>query len=324
MGLSDSQFQEIMRKYDKTRLENGKILSDRRAYVYSNVADYEDLDKRVVKISMDAARKKLAGDENALVSLHEEISKLSFKKNELLKKAGLPEDYLNPIYNCIDCKDTGYIENKKCHCLTKQISDILYEQSNIADLLEENNFSKLSREFYSGEDLERFIKAEKNSHDFTDNFPNCSNLLFMGTVGTGKSFLSGCIAKELLDKGYSVLYFSAAGLFDTLAKDTFAPDNKDDLYILYDYLYNCDLLIIDDLGTEFTNDFIKPLLFKILNERDLRKKPVIISTNLSLENIRSRYTDRIFSRIVRSFTSSTLTGEDIRIQKKKLNTRKRG
>jgi DNA replication protein DnaC len=138
----------------------------------------------------------------------------------------------------------------------------------------------------------------------------------------GKSFLSCCIAKELLDKGYSVLYFSSSQLFDTLKESDFGKDSKENLYTSKEDIYNCDLVVIDDLGTELTNSYISAKLFSLLNERILRGKSTIISTNLSLMELRDLYSDRIFSRISTKYKLCKLSGPDIRIYKKTASIRK--
>lgn len=242
----------------------------------------------------------------------------------MLVSAGYPVDYLEPVYTCPDCKDTGYIEGdnglrKKCHCFHQQELDILYEQSHIRDMIASENFSNLSYEYYQGEDLAHFRKCVDVCHNFVQNFKqDYHNLFFYGTVGTGKSFLSGCIASELLQNGHSVIYFSASGLFDTLARYTFDARAKEALSGFYEDIYNCDLLIIDDLGTEMTNTFVASQLFSCLNERHLRKNSTIISTNLSLEELRDRYSDRVFSRITSHYDLCKLTGPDIRMYKKRM------
>ena len=242
----------------------------------------------------------------------------------MLVSAGYPADYLEPVYTCPDCKDTGYIEGdnglrKKCHCFHQQELDILYEQSHIRDMIASENFSNLSYEYYQGEDLTHFRKCVDVCHNFVQNFKqDYHNLFFYGTVGTGKSFLSGCIASELLQSGHSVIYFSASGLFDTLARYTFDTRVKEALSGFYEDIYNCDLLIIDDLGTEMTNTFVASQLFSCLNERHLRQKATIISTNLSLEELRDRYSDRVFSRITSHYDLCKLTGPDIRMCKKRM------
>jgi DNA replication protein DnaC len=185
-------------------------------------------------------------------------------------------------------------------------------------MISHENFSTLSYDYYQGEDLERFKGAVKISKDFIEKFKqDYHNILFYGTVGTGKSFLSGCIASELLKDGVSVIYFSAAGLFESLARYTFDTKEKEALSAFYQDLYNCELLIIDDLGTEITNTFVASQLFSCLNERNLRSRSTIISTNLSLEEMRDRYSDRVFSRITSSYTICKLTGKDIRMIKKR-------
>ena len=138
------------------------------------------------------------------------------------------------------------------------------------------------------------------------------NIIFYGTVGTGKSFLSNCIAKEVIEQGHSVIYFSATNFFETLAKYTFDYKSKDELASIYEDIYTCDLLIIDDLGTEMTNKFASSQLFSCLNERHLGRKSTIISTNLSLEDLCDTYSERIFSRIMNYFLLCKIVGPDIR------------
>lgn len=317
MALSNAQFEKILHRYDVTRLKNHHLQEERRDYVYKNVTGYKELDDSTVSVSMDMAKKRLAGDENAINELHNLLEDLKSMKKNLLLGAGLPEDYLDPVYDCPDCKDTGYIKSARCHCLKQQIIEVLYEQSNISDFLEENNFSKLRYDLHEGDGLEAFKHAVLVSRDFIENFDfESKNILFYGNVGTGKSFLSGCIAKELLDSGHSVIYFSASALFDALARETFESKSKEDLYNFYDYIYNCDLLIVDDLGTEISNSFVSNQLFSFINERNLRKRSTIISTNLSLEQIRDRYSDRVFSRIISTYTACKLCGKDVRVAKK--------
>ena len=147
-------------------------------------------------------------------------------------------------------------------------------------------------------------------------------MFLYGTVGTGKTFLSNCIAREAIESGHSVIYFSASVLFDTLARNTYDYKSQETLDYLYNDLYNCDLLVIDDLGTEQSTTFTLSHLFTCLNERINRGKSMIISTNLSLPELKDRYQDRIFSRITSSFDFCKLTGPDIRMYKKTLMNRK--
>ena len=322
MALSNTQYESIMKGYEQIRERNRKLLADRQEEVYLAVPELEELNLSVGSISAAHARLLLSGEEEALDKLHTSLSEIASRRRSLLSEGGFPADYLEPLYDCPDCQDTGYVKRpdgfkEKCHCFRRQEIALLYEQSNIQDMISRENFSTLSYSYYQGEDLERFTRAVKICKDFVQNFiQDYQNLFFYGTVGTGKSFLSGCVAEQLLSQRHSVIYFSAASLFDTLAKYAFQSKEKEALSGFYQDLYNCELLIIDDLGTEVTNAFVTSQLFSCLNERNLRKHSTIISTNLSLEELRDRYSDRIFSRITSNYTLCKLTGPDIRLSRK--------
>lgn len=323
MALSNQQYESIMRRYEQTRDANRHLLEEHRKAVYERIPQYRQLEESVGSVSLDSARRLLDGDDSAVSSLHDHLIELGRQKKSLLAAAGFPEDYLEPLYDCRDCHDTGYIETddgsrEKCHCLIQQELSILYAQSNIQGMIARENFSTLSYEYYQGADLERFQGAVRICQEFVKNFSEeYRNLFFYGTVGTGKSFLSGCIARELLMQGFSVVYFSSLGLFEHLAHHTFDTKEKETLYNFCKDLYNCELLIIDDLGTEVTNSFVASQLFSCLNERHLRRKATVISTNLSLEELRDRYSDRVFSRIISNYTICKLTGPDVRMCKKR-------
>lgn len=323
MSLTNSQYNAIIRSYEEKQRKARYLQEEHREQVYATIPEYEDLEKQVCATSIAQGRKLLSGDSNALLELKEQLKLLSQKKALLLKEYGFPADYLSPIYECPHCKDTGYIDNKKCSCFRRTEIELIYEQSHIKNLLKTDNFNSLSYDFYEGEDLERFQKAVIECQKFVKNFQSdYHNLFFYGTVGTGKSFLSSCIAKELIDQGKLVIYFSATQLFDALSKSTFDKDSKEAASGIYEDIYACDLLIIDDLGTELTNAFVSSQLFSCLNNRHLRKKATIITTNLSLEELRDRYSDRIFSRITSNYGMCKLTGRDIRVTKKLLKNRK--
>lgn len=316
MSLSKEQFEQIMRGYEERRLRNYHEHNKRKQKVYTLIPEYQQLEETAASDAVMRVKQLIDGASAPPFS-HVSVEERIQKKKALLLEHNLPENYLEPIYTCPDCQDTGYIQSNKCHCFRKQELTLLYEQSNIQEMIKRENFSTLSYEYYQGEDLIRFQNAVHVSKDFVAGFKNhYQNLFFYGTVGTGKSFLSGCIAAELLSQSYSVIYFSANSLFETLSRYSFDIKSKDSLYNLYKDLYNCDLVIIDDLGTEVTNAFVTSQLFTLLNERHMRQKSTIISTNLSLEELRDRYSDRVFSRITSNYAICKLTGPDIRIQRK--------
>ena len=323
MALTNSQYNTIMKTYEEKQLILRQELDAKITYINEHVPGYENLSDQISSLAIKQAFLLLEEDTEDNTAFKNTMANLRNEKRKLLTDAGFAADYLEPHYDCPDCKDTGYIGLEKCHCFKQQIINLLYRQSNIHEMLKETNFSNLSYEYYEGEDLIRFENAVNTCKDFIDCFnSDYHNLFFYGTVGTGKSFLSGCVAKELIDQGKSVIYFSSTGLFEKLSALSFDYNAKEDKAELYEDLYSCDLLIIDDLGTELTNNFSSSQFFSCLNERILRKKSFIISTNLSLQELRDRYSDRIFSRITSNFKLCKITGPDIRMYKKRLINRK--
>ena len=331
MALSNSQYDQLMRDYEQLQLDNEHELRLRFDEVYAKIPKLRTIDDTISSLSVEKAKRLLEGDEDALSSFHEKLLTLTGEKQKLLTSHGFPSDYLEKHYHCPDCQDTGYIGTRKCHCMKKAIIELLYNDSNLKGILEQENFHTFSLDYYSKSHIDPLTgrsardaieTALRVCHHFIDTFSSeFHNILLYGDTGVGKTFLTHCIAKELMDHSYSVIYFSAAGLFDFLAKNTFGKRDEIDEDAL-SHICSCDLLIIDDLGTELANSFTVSQLFVILNERILRKEATIISTNLSLEDIKAIYSERIFSRISSSYSMLRLTGDDIRIQKKLLNLRR--
>ena len=324
MSISNAQYDEIMRAYEEKQNRSRHLLAGRKEEVYAKIPEYKALDSSVTDISLELGRKAIGGDISALASLRDRLGEIAVKKSELLKAAGFPDDYLEPVYECPQCKDTGYIEGQKCTCLKKTIIRYLYSQSNIDKVLARENFDTLTYDWYDEDELPQMKNIIKICRTYADDFENRQDsLLFYGGVGVGKTFLTNCIAKELLDKGYSVIYFTAFQLFDTLAKYAFrSGEVSEDIARVHEDIFDCDLLVIDDLGTELTNMFVQSQLFLIINERDNRNKATIISTNLSIEELSERYSERVFSRIFGKYRMIKPKINDIRIKIKRASSRK--
>ena len=317
MALTNTQYDEIMHEYEERRALHRQELEERVQSVYEALPEYKRLDAETATVSADYGRRVLLGEMLDKTLLKNQLAELSRQKAVLLREAGYSPDYLDMGYTCPDCKDTGYIGNEKCHCFKQKIIESLYDKSNLRTLTKNSNFKRMSSEYYTGEDLNRFLGAKKAAEEFINNFnSDYQNLFIYGTVGTGKSFLAVSIANELLKKGHSVLYFSSIGLFEMLAANTFDYNARQELKSIYNDLYECELLIIDDLGSERTTSFVSSELFSLLNERELRKKSTIITTNFSLEDLQKTFSDRIFSRITSNFSLLKLSGPDIRKIKK--------
>ncbi len=277
MALTVSQYNSILRQYEEHQTRNRHLHDQRLHHIYETVPGYQALDEAVASTSVAQGKKMLAGDTNALAQLKDQLKDLAQKRAALLLENGYPADFLDPIYDCPDCQDTGYVHGQKCHCFRQAEIALLYEQSNLKRMLEKENFGTLSYSFFQGDELTSYRQAVEKCKNFCTNFKTSyQNLFFYGTVGTGKTFLTNCIAKECIEQGCSVLYFSAASLFDLLARNTFDYRAREELSALCADLYGCDLLVIDDLGTETATTVTLSHFFTCLNERLLRQKSVII------------------------------------------------
>lgn len=327
MALKNDQYNRILREYDERRFQNRYELDKRREEVYRIIPKIKELEEQLISISAESGRQALFGNTEALNKLKENTAKIIEMQKQLLVEHGYPEDYLSMRYKCSKCKDTGFIGNEKCTCFKQAIADIIYEISNLKSVLERENFSTFSFKYYSDDYIDETIglsplsnmqKIVANCKSFIRHFDTKhDNLLFIGNTGVGKTFLANCIAKELLDRGYTVIYLTAFRLFDILEKYKFRKDTENVLTASeqFEYILDCDLLIIDDLGTELNNSFTTSQLYLIINERLLRQKSTLISTNLSLDNLITNYSERIYSRIVSNYMIRRIVGEDIRLQK---------
>ncbi|NLJ89355.1 MAG: ATP-binding protein [Clostridiales bacterium] len=328
MGLKNYQYSKILRDYDEKQLRNKHELERRTKIAYSKIPKLKEIDDSIITVAMKSAKTLLANFDNqdSIDKLKEAAKSAKLKRRTLLKEHGFPEDYLELQYQCTSCMDTGFIGSDKCHCFKQAIVNVLYSQSNIKSAVSKENFSNFSFDYYPNNYIDESIgltprqnieKVVDQAKAFIRNFgTSFENLLIYGNTGVGKTFLTNCIAKELLDSSYTVIYLTAFQLFDILEKNKFQKDGEnEEVESQFNYILDCDLLIVDDLGTELTNSFINTQLYLCINERYLREKSTIISTNLSLDNINAKYSERIFSRIISNYTLLKIVGDDIRLQK---------
>lgn len=312
----------IMDMYEKAReVENANLLQ-RRAEIEKKLPQVIELERQIGKLSVElsmSALKTIEDRDNYLKNLKAKITDCRVKKTELLVANGYSPEYLSLHYRCGKCKDTGYIGPNKCSCYKQKLIELHYKDSDLSDILRVNNFDHFNIEYYSSQrngdepesprkNMEKILSKTLN---YIKNFRESNdNLLFYGNSGTGKTFLSHCIAKELLDNGHFVVYRTAEELIQNLRKFRF--ENAEEYEKL---LLDCDLLIIDDLGTEQINDFSKTELFNLLNKRLLKHKKMLVSTNYSLKDLMSIYSERITSRLLGNFNLFKFYGDDIRVTK---------
>ena len=329
MPLSNAQYEEIMREYNERQLHNRHIMTQRRQEAFRKVPRLQEIDGAIASTAVEKARLRLNGDTSAVDSLRSELTTLISEREQLLLANGYAKDFLDPVYTCPDCKDSGYINGEKCHCFKQAAINVIYQQSNIQEILRKENFDSFSYDYYSDDDINpktglSSLATARNAVEecrfFIKDFANKpKNLLIYGKTGVGKTFLSNCVAHELLNAGHSVIYFTAFQLFDILSKGVF--DKDADAIAAHQNIFDCDLLVIDDLGTELSNSFTTSQLFLCVNERLLRRKSTIISTNLNLNQISETNSESTLSRICDAYTLINLFSKtDIRIQKRQKTT----
>lgn len=326
MALSNSQYDSIMRIYNQRQFQNKRNQDERRSQIYEKIPQIEALDDEIAASMAQAGRRLLEGDQAASEAFKRDAAFLRDQKRQYLEQNGYDRDYLELHYHCPDCRDTGYINGKKCHCFRRMEIDILYTQSNLRGLIEKENFDTLTMEYYDRETIDEktgmtvydyMSMVIEECKDYVKNFrKEKGSILFTGNTGCGKTFLSLCIARELLLGYYSVVYLTATDLFDILSDSRFGAREDEEAKDRAAYILDCDLLIIDDLGTELINTFTASQLFYCINERLNRSKGTIISTNLALNRLRDEFSERVTSRIMSQYKILPLLGEDLRMMKR--------
>ena len=250
------------------------------------------------------------------------------EKTLVLRNLNLPEDYLDEKYNCEICRDTGFDdEGKKCACLKELTAKFTIVNSNMSEIMKEQRFENFDLSLFSPvpgpggkAELEIARSAMDKAKNFADNIENGGNVLLKGGIGTGKTYLSSCIANRVLDMGKTVYYETAyklCELLESIRFDKGDPENLEHAASIKKYAEDVDLLIIDDLGTEFQTQFTAAALFDLFNTRLMGKKSTVISTNLSLDELNNNYSSRFMSRIMGEYTIIPTVSRDLRRKKYK-------
>ena len=328
MTMNKQIIENIMTDYNKKRLRAAHEADKKREKLYAALPRLSEIDKQLKLFSINLSKCFLSMPDELDVHvnrLRQEIEELKKERQSIFEKNNIPEDYLEIEYECKKCSDTGYTtDGKRCSCFNRQIINNLFQMSNMVNMLGKENFNTFDinvfgNESYKNEKLtprQNMYYVLEISQDFCSNFNDTNmNLLFFGGTGLGKTFMCNCIANELLNKEISVLYQTSFSLFETVENHKFNKLNETEENLMnYNMIFDCDLLIIDDLGTEVSNSFTNAELFNIINERMITDKRTIISTNLSLEQLRDTYSDRITSRIFNNFIPLKFYGKDLRFK----------
>ncbi len=323
----------LLNEYEQKRYKKIHDFENFKSELYKEIPRLKEIDKELSHMAIKNTKLLINNPDQSIITQMENIiNNLIKEKKNLLNSVNISIESFGPKYDCNICHDTGYYsENNRtimCNCLKQKLLDIEYNQANMSNLKKET-FDNFNLAYYSDKpDKEKYnsdisprdnILMIKNvAINFINNFdnPNEKNLLFSGNTGLGKTFLSSCIANEILKKGKTVLYQTAPMMLDNIIDFRFGK--KTEVSNLYDTIINTDLLVIDDLGTEYMNNIKFTELFNIINTRILtsdKNTKTIISTNLNINNLLSTYDERIMSRLIGSYNICRFFGEDIRFKK---------
>ena len=336
--MATSDLDVLLVEYEQKKRDAEFDLQKRKEELYKRIPRLEEIEERINKIAINKTKSILINQLTNSINteFENELLNLKKEKEEILKKEKIDESYFKPKYECEKCKDTGYItypdkKTEMCNCLKQKLINISYNKSNLSNLQKENfenfnlnkfskniNIEKYKMNISPRENIENIKNASQN---FITNFddPETKNLFFTGNTGLGKTYMTNCIANELLKKGKTVLYQTAPVLLENIIDNKFNKYKTNNSNDFESQVLNVDLLIIDDLGTECINSMKLSELFTILNSRSLnlnnRITKTIISTNLSIEKIFSIYEERIGSRIAGFYDIYYFFGEDLRLLK---------
>lgn len=332
MALTDQQYNEIMRVLTDRKNAALREQSARQEAVYEILPAIRVYTEKIADLSSREVLSRIKKEAESAERLRTERTALINKKKKLLEDAGYSGDYLEIHYHCDRCRDTGYADGEKCGCLKQLESEILNRESGLPALMERENFSTLDPEIYDKyRDIEELApkkitqyeymnanvigRVKKYVREFED--PGSHNILMFGPAGTGKTFLSNCIARALIEKQHTVVYERAGDMFGRMSRSAFSRTDDPEAAGLDKRAESCDLLIIDDLGTEFATEYTKARLFSIISNRLSHGLSTIISTNLSMNQICSVYGERVSSRFIGEYMLLPFYGADLRVMRRK-------
>lgn len=329
--LYDKAFAQLARR----RRDAQELTRRRREEIYRKLPRTREIDREMANTSISLTKAVLAGGnpEKLIGQLQEENLRLQQERRELLEQAGYPPDYLAEQHGCPHCQDEGYVGNRMCDCLRKILRELAYRSVSDSACMAGCTFSNFSLHYYSDQPLgaggpvprRQMEEILAYCRSYAENFslsPASRSIVMTGSTGLGKTHLSLAIAAGVIDRGFGVVYGSCPNLLDRLEKEKFSRAGGEGEGVQASLL-ECDLLIVDDLGTEFSTTFTQAALYNLVNSRINTGRPTIVNTNLDVEQIERMYGERMVSRLIGSYAFLYFYGRDIR-QLKQLERSRQG
>lgn len=319
MGFNRENYRRIKEEYDGKYLKAAETAQLRRAEVHTAIPEVCEIDRRLSSTGLRVFEAALRGEQSSVADINAENSKLLERRARLLKEHGFAPDYTEIRYECALCGDTGAVGNRMCQCMRKKLIEAGFESSGMYGLIKTQRFDNFRLDYYSANQETHsrmtaiFNVLKKYAEDFDRE--NAVSIAMFGNTGLGKTHLSSALAGAIIEKGNDVYYTGAMNMFADFEQKRFGNSISSDTSGGVSQYYDCDLLIIDDLGTEVGNQFTVSCLYNVINTRINRKRPTVLSTNLTQDEFRKRYWDRIASRVFGEFLVLPFCGTDIRAQK---------
>ncbi|MBR2328049.1 MAG: ATP-binding protein [Clostridia bacterium] len=317
-------YKAVLAKYEARRIRRERELEENRKKAITSVPQIETIDAELASLASAAVLKAMSSEtekakKKAIKEFKERSVELQAQKIELLVTGGFSTDFLDEKFQCKKCQDKGFIGTKMCDCFRKELNRECYGRTKLASIIDDCTFKSFDLSFYDDEPIAEYGRSAKENmkrvydycREYAASFTTASpNLLLTGQPGLGKTFLSSAIAREVIDRGFYVLYESCQNILTRMENAKFKNLNDD-----FSDLLSCELLIIDDLGAEFKTQFSESCIYNIINSRIISKLPTVISTNLTPDEISESYHERIGSRILGEYTTVMFLGTDVRLQK---------
>lgn len=328
--MKTEQFRHISAELRKRKESAERLAAAKKKSALAKIPNLNAIEENLNKATLEYTRVSLSNDNERIMQAKKLVDDLRKKRNTLLKQENINESDFLPEYSCKHCSDSGYFLDKRnqyqrCKCFKQMVIDELYSQSNIKQILKSENFDNFDCRLFndtidSSEGvsvLENMELIQRLAWNFIDGFgKQFKNFLLYGNPGLGKTFICNCIARDLLDKGHTVMYQTCLEFCKLIEDYRFNKDFTSEKKVMMDMAYEAELFILDDLGTEYPGVIPSTSLFDLINERILLRKPTIISTNLKPDEMTVHYSERFTSRLAGNYDFLKFFGEDLRRKSK--------